>query len=273
MGITHVIDKADIWLRSNGFRFKGDIKDRTGQRFALIYTYDSRNVVVAGVRYIISSKGYDKEIIDRDKFITDQVTKYTGKSDYIACMYVDNQQSLYIVDNIEVKKQSYEISKGNDINRNYNYEQRKNYELPMNDGTLVNFFSWKKKQPTTGESFWIDQFSKYFVDNPVRWVGNESTHYQLKQSYGWAVDFIVYKCNACIEEGYHTPAVKSKRKRYALEKNVKVYFIDQKVEYYKENPSMVGKVLREISQLFEIKLSNQYEIDFRNTISLFEEDE
>ncbi len=273
MGITHVLDKANIWLIAHGFKYKGDLKDRTDRRFAAIYTYDGKTVVVAGVKYIISSKGYDREIIDRHKFVTDQVSKYTGSPDYIACMYVDDQKALYIVDNIEIKKQSYEISTGNDINRNYNYEQRKNYEIPMNDGTLINFFSWNKKQPTQGESFWNEQFKKYFVDNPIRWVGGEFTHYQLKQLYGWAVDFVLYKSNGCIEEGYHTPAEKSKRKMYALERNIKAYFIDQKVEYYKENPLMVDKVLREISHLFSIELNNQYGVDFNNSISIFEEDE
>ena len=270
--ITHVLDNANVWLKAHGFHYKGDVKDRTGRRFAVIHTYDGKTVVVAGVKYIISSKGYDREIIDRHKFVTDHVSRYTGSPDYIACMYVDDQKALYIIDNIEIKKQSYEISKGNDINKNYNYEQRKNYEIPMNDGTLVNFFSWNKKQPTPGESFWADQFKKYFVDNPIRWVGGEFTHYQLRQLYGWAVDFVLYKSDGCIEEGYHTPAEKSKRKTYALERNIKAYFIDQKVEYYKRNPSMVGNVLREISHLFGIELSKQYALDF-NYISLFEDDE
>ena len=57
-----------------------------------------------------------------------------------------------------------------------------------------------------------------------------------------------------------------------MEKNVNAYFIDQKVEYYKENSSMVGKVLREISHIFGIELSKQYALDF-NFISVFEEDE
>ena len=45
------------------------------------------------------------------------------------------------------------------------------------------------------------------------------------------------------------------------------------IEYYKENPLMVGKVLREISHLFSIELNNQYGVDFNNSISIFEEDE
>jgi hypothetical protein len=273
MVITHALDEANVWLPLNGFKYKGDVKDSTDHKFAVVYTHDGKTVVVAAVRYLINIKGYDQEIIDRHKFVTDQVIELTGKPDYVACLYVADEKTLYIVDNLEIKKESYTTSKGNDINREYNYEKRLNYDIPVNDGVLINFFSWKKKQPTPGESFWNDQFNRYFVDNPIRWVGGEFTHYQLKQIYGWAVDFILYKCNGCIEEGYHKPVDKARRKSLALEKDVKAYFIDQNVEYYKENTLRVGKVLMEISHLFGIELNKQYASDFNNSILLLEEDE
>ena len=274
-----LLDKTEIWLDDHGFKYISPIMDRTengrgGVRFALLSIYDKNVIITCSVGYLLNVKGYDCEILDRDKFITDQVFKKTGTREYISTLYVENNNSLYVVDEmLDFQKEMYVKQNGNKISMANGYENRPAYQLPLNQNILTNFFTPRKKPKTEGEMYWDSLFKTFFENNPIKYGGDEFTYTQLSCNYGWAVDFTLYGSNGCIEEGYHTPQIKNIRERAAVEHQKKPYFIEKPLRFYKDRPDEVRKTMENIASTFGLTLNDDFYNVYGNSIDDFEVDD